>query len=214
MKIDIWSDFACPFCYIGKRNLEKALKKLKILEKVEIVFHSFQLDADAKNSNQSNSLEILSKKYKITKEEAQKIIDRIVNMAKDVGLNYNYDNVIETNTFNAHRLVHYAEKENKDAEIIERLFKAYFVDGLDIGNIETLGKISKEIGLDKERVLKMLNEDRYSSKVNADKDLAKELGITSIPFFVINEKTAIPGAQSSNVFFKVLNEMEELNIKD
>lgn len=209
LRIDIWSDFACPFCYIGKRNLEKALEELEIVGKVDIVFHSFQLDPDAKKDNQSSILEILSKKYKIDKDESQRMIDRVVDMAKDVGLNYNYDKVVETNTFDAHRLVHYAKEENKDEEIIERLFKAYFIEGLDIGDIETLARISKESGLDREGAMEVLGKGGYSAKVNSDKDLAKELGITSVPFFVINNKTAIPGAQSSHVFLKVLDEIKD-----
>lgn len=209
MRIDIWSDFACPFCYIGKRNLEKALEELNTSEEVEIVFHSFQLDPNAERENQSNTVSSLAEKYGISKEEAQKMIDRIVNMAKDVGLNYNYDKIIGTNTLDAHKLVHYAKEENKDEEIIERLFKAYFIEGLDIGDTQVLGKLGEEVGLNREKALEALNSDEYKLKVDEDRYLSQQLGISSVPFFVINNKTAIPGAQPSNVFLQVFKELEE-----
>lgn len=209
MRIDIWSDFACPFCYIGKRNLEKALEELNTSEEVEIVFHSFQLDPNAERENQSNTVSSLAEKYGTSKEEAQKMIDRIVNMAKDVGLNYNYDKIIGTNTLDAHKLVHYAKEENKDEEIIERLFKAYFIEGLDIGDTQVLGKLGEEVGLNREKALEALNSDEYKLKVDEDRYLSQQLGISSVPFFVINNKTAIPGAQPSNVFLQVFKELEE-----
>lgn len=206
MRIDIWSDFACPFCYIGKRNLERALEELNPSQEVEIVFHSFQLDPNAKKGSQANSVSNLAEKYGTSKEEAQMMIDRVVDMAKDVGLNYNYDKVVETNTFDAHRLVHYAREEKKDGEITERLLKAYFIDGLDIGDINVLGEIAKELGLNKEEVIKVLNSEEYASNVEEDRRRSQQLGITSVPFFVFNNKTAIPGAQPSDVFLEVLKE--------
>lgn len=207
LKIDVWSDFACPFCYIGKRNLEVAIDKLQISEEVEIIFHSFQLDPDAKKGNKSNSIDILSEKYRMSREEAKKAIDRVADMAKDVGLDYNYDKVIDTNTFDAHRLVHYAKENNKEMEIIEGLFQGHFTEGLDIGSFESLSIISKNIGLDKDKTLEILNENKYKSKVNEDKYLAQEMGITSVPLFIVNNKTAIPGAQDSSVFLEVLNDL-------
>lgn len=209
MRIDIWSDFACPFCYIGKRNLEKALEEFDSSEDIEIVFHSFQLDPNAQKGNKSNMVSDLSEKYGTSKEEAQKMIDRIVSMAKDVGLNYNYDKVIGTNTFDAHKLVHYSEEKNKDKEMVERLLKAYFIDGLDIGDSGTLSELAEEVGLDKREALESLENDKYRSKVEEDRYLSQQLGITSVPFFVINNKTAIPGAQPSDVFLQALNETKE-----
>ena len=209
MKIDIWSDFACPFCYIGKRNLEKALEELNLLEKVEIIFHSFQLDPDAKKENPENSVTSLSNKYGITKEEAQKMIDRIVRMAKAVGLEYDYDKLIQTNTFDAHKLVQYGKEINKDNKLIERLFKAYFIDGLDIGDIEVLGDLGEEVGLHRDKVLNVLNSQEYALKVEEDKELAQKLEISSVPFFVIDNKTAIPGAQPPETFIEVIKEINK-----
>ena len=209
MKIDIWSDFACPFCYIGKRNLENALEEFNSQGDIEIVFHSFQLDPDAKQGIKFDSVASLSEKYGIPIEEAQKMIDRIVKMAKNVGLEYNYDKVVHTNTFNAHRLVQYGKTIDRDDELVERLFKAYFIDGLDIGDIEVLGDLSQEIGLNREEILDILNSERYVSDVEDDKRLSQQLGINSVPFFVIENKIAIPGAQPPETFIQVLKEASE-----
>ena len=151
MKIDIWSDFACPFCYIGKRNLESALKEFDSQDVVELVFHSYQLDPNAKKGGQINPVDELAKKYGTSRERAQEMIDRVVNMAKDVGLNYNYDKLISTNTLDAHRLSHYAKKENKDRELVEELFKAHFIEGLDIGDLEVLAELGARVELDRKK---------------------------------------------------------------
>lgn len=209
MRIDIWSDFACPFCYIGKRNLEIALKELDLLGEVDIVFCSFQLDPHAEKSSQSDPVTSLSEKYGTTKEEAQRMIDRIVRMASDVGLEYDYENMIQTNTLDAHRLVHYGQKLGRDKEIMERLFKAHFIDGLDIGDISVLGDLSQEVGLDRQEVLNMLNSEEYIDRVEDDRRLSQQLGISSVPFFVIDNKVAVPGAQPPETFIQVLKEAKE-----
>lgn len=209
MRIDIWSDFACPFCYIGKRNLEIALRELDLLGEVDIVFCSFQLDPHAEKSSQSDPVTSLSEKYGTTREEAQKMIDRVVNMAKDVGLEFNYENMIQTNTLDAHRLVHYGNESGKDNRVMERLFKAHFIDGLDIGDIDVLADIGQEVGLDRKETLSVLSSDRYTSNVEDDRRSSQQLGISSVPFFVIDNKVAVPGAQPPETFIQVLKEASE-----
>lgn len=203
MKIDIWSDFACPFCYIGKRNLENALKEYK--GEVEIEFHSFLLDPNAKRSDVKPN-ESLARKYGVSAEEGQKMIDRVVAMAKDVGLDYNYDDLIETNTIKAHKLLQYSKEEKKDKAIKEAIFKAHFMDGLDIGDEEVLVDIAKKVGLDEGKSLEALNSEVYESMVDVDRYTAQQLQITSVPFFVIDMKRAIQGAQPKEAFLKVLRE--------
>ena len=203
MKIDIWSDFACPFCYIGKRNLENALKEYD--GDVEIEFHSYLLDPNAKRSDTKPS-ESLAKKYGTTVEEGQKMIDRVVSMAKDVGLDYNYDDLIETNTLKAHKLLQYSKEENKDKAIKEEIFKAHFTDGLDIGDDEVLLTIAKNLGLDEVKSLESLNSEVYESKVDIDRYAAQQLEITSVPFFVIDNKKGIKGAQPKEAFLRVFEE--------
>lgn len=209
MKIDIWSDIACPFCYIGKRNLEIALKEWDSKDGVEVVYHSFQLDPNAKKEGKTNSIELLAKKYGSTVEQAQQMIDRVVTMAKDVGLNYNYEAVINTNTLDAHRLIHLAMKSHKDKEVVEELFKAYFVDGIDISNIEELEKIGEGTGLNGEEVLKMLNSEEYHFEVDNDKYMAAQYEIASVPFFIFNNKYAISGAQPPEAFLETMKKASE-----
>lgn len=209
MKIDIWSDIACPFCYIGKRNLELALKDFKSDDEVEIVYHSFQLDPNAKKEGKTNSVEGLANKYGSTLEQAQQMIDRVVSMAKNVGLHYNYDSVINTNTLDAHRLIHYAKKFNKDQEIVEELFKAYFIEGLDIGKIDVLAKLGGRVGLDSEDIIKVLNSEEYISEVDTDKYMATQYEISSVPFFIFNNKYAISGAQPLEAFLETMEKASE-----
>ena len=194
MIIDVWSDIACPFCYIGKRNLESALEEFGS-EEIEVVYHSFQLDPYAKKEGKRNSVEDLANKYGSTLEQAQKMIDNVIAMGKDVGIHYNYDEVISTNTMNAHRLTHYAKKFNKGEEVVEELFKAHFIDGLDVGDIEDLAKIGARVGLDSQEIIKVLKSKEYISEVETDMYLAKQYEIGSVPFFIFNKKYAIQGAQ-------------------
>ena len=203
MKIDIWSDFACPFCYIGKRNLENALKEYD--EDVEIEFHSYLLDPNAKRSDEKPS-ENLANKDGTSAEEGQKMIDRVVSMAKDVGLDYNYDDLIETNTLKAHKLLQYSKEENKDKDIKEEIFKAHFTDGLDIGDDNVLLEIAVRVGLDEEKSLEALSSEVYESKVDIDRYTAQQLEITSVPFFVIDNKKGIKGAQPKETFLRVFEE--------
>ena len=206
MKIDIWSDFACPFCYIGKKNLEIALKEYNTSEEIDIVFRSFQLDPYAEKGNRSDVVTSLAQKYGTTKEQAQEMIDKIVEMAKGVGLEYNYKNMIQTNTLDAHRLVQYAKKLNRDKELIEALFKAHFVEGLDIGDTDVLVKLSQDAGLDGNEVINLLNTDKYINYVEEEMKLAEQLEITSVPFFIIDGKYALSGAQPPEVFLQALKQ--------
>lgn len=204
MKIDIWSDIACPFCYIGKRNLESALEEFNSKDEVEVVYHSFQLDPDAKKEGKIDSVEHLAKKYGSTKAQAQQMIDRVIAMAKNVGLDYNYDGIINTNTLDAHRIIHLAMKYQKQNEMVEELFKAHFMDGLDIGDIDELAKIGSKAGLDSEEITKVLYSDEFNSEVEVDKNLAVQFEIKSVPFFVFNNKYAISGAQPKEAFLETM----------
>lgn len=209
MKIDIWSDFACPFCYIGKRNLESALKEFDSQDVVELVFHSYQLDPNAKKGGQINPVDELAKKYGTSRERAQEMIDRVVNMAKDVGLNYNYDKLISTNTLDAHRLSHYAKKENKDRELVEELFKAHFIEGLDIGDLEVLAELGARVELDREEIKSILKSEEYYSEVDLDKYTASQYQIRSVPFFIFNNRYAVSGAQPFEAFLETLTKASQ-----
>lgn len=204
MRIDIWSDYACPFCYIGKRKLEKALEEFKGKEDVEIVWRSFQLDPNAKDSTDMDMVSGLAKKYNMSKERAQEMIDQMNNMAKEVGLNYNFKDMIETNTMKAHRLAIYAKEFDLMGDMNERLLKAHFIDGINIGDIEALGDLAEEVGMNKEDVINMLNGDKFIKEVEMDRYEAQQLEINSVPFFVFDNKYAVQGAQPTEAFIDVL----------
>ena len=151
MQIDIWADIICPYCYIGKRNLSLALSELE--QDVKINFHSFELNPDSKSEGKTDTIKYLRDKYRINDEQSQTILDRIIKMGKVAGLELNFDSIIHTNTFDAHRLIHMGKKYNKQLEIIEALFKANFIDFLNVGNREVLADIGEEVGINREEVI-------------------------------------------------------------
>lgn len=207
MKIEIWSDYACPFCYIGKRNLEKALERFEGKEDVEISYSSFQLNPFIRKVENADINSIIAKKYNLTYEEAKANNDRIVVQAKEVGLYYNFDKLIPNNTADAHRLAKYAKSLGKEDVIVERLLKAYFVDSLDIGDINTLGDLASEVGLNKNDVVSMLNGNEYKELVKDEREKASNLGVTGVPFFVFNDKYALSGAQPSESILEILEKV-------
>ncbi|MGL4991596.1 MAG: DsbA family oxidoreductase [Sarcina sp.] len=205
MKIEIWSDFVCPYCYIGKRRLEHAIEQFSDKENIELIFRSFELDPNAKKSYEDSIDEIIAKKYNISIQEAKSNNDNIIEQAKEVGLNYNFKDLILTNTFDAHRLTHYAKQEGKLNEMSERIFKAYFVDSLNISDHDTLIKLADEVGLNTSKVSEVLKSDMYSNEVRNDEAVAASKAVTGVPYFVFDEKFAVSGAQPSSIFLRVLN---------
>lgn len=207
MRIDIWSDFVCPFCYIGKRHLEMALSQFEHKGEVELVYRSFQLSMDTPKNINKDIHTIISEKYGMSWAEAKKMNDGIVAQAKTVGLEYNFDTMKPTNTADAHRLAHYAKEFGKDKEITERLLKAYFTDSLNISEYETLATLAEEVGLDKEKVKALLSEDTFMEDVQNDQALAAQIGVRGVPFFVFNNKYALSGAQPVGAFTELLQKV-------
>lgn len=205
MKIDIWSDFACPFCYIGQRHLETALKDR---EDVEIVFHSFELDPQAKMHYDEDIHQLLANKYGMTYEQAKANNDNITQMAAATGLDYDFDNMKLTNTFTAHRLAQYAKEQGKGNEFVETGMDAYFTKGAFLNDEETLVNIGTSVGLPEEDLRRIINSQEYLAPVRVDQTKAMELGIQSVPFFLIDEQYAVSGAQPVSVFENVLNQVE------
>jgi predicted DsbA family dithiol-disulfide isomerase len=213
MKIEVWSDYVCPFCYLGKRRLEIALDKFEHKDEVEIVFRSFELDPSAKKKYEESIHEIIAHKYGIPVEQAKASNNQIVAQAKAVGLNYNFDDLKPTNTFDAHRLSHYAKTEGKLNAISERILKAYFVDSLNISDYKVLAELAAEVGLDRDKALSVLESEQYGEEVRKDEEKASKLRISGVPYFVFNNKYAVSGAQPSEKFLEVLNKVmtEELS---
>lgn len=206
MKIDIWSDVACPFCFIGKRHLEAALEKFPQKDKVEVTWHSFELDPGAAIDYKENQYELLAKKYGMSPEQAKESTERVAASGAATGINFDFDRVIPTNTFNAHRLIQLAAQHGKQNEVEELLFTAMFTEGKHVGRIETLEAIGAAAGLD---TTGLFTSDAYTKNVRADEAEAQELGIRGVPFFVFDRKYAVSGAQPVNVFEQTLQKVWE-----
>jgi len=212
MKIEIWSDYVCPFCYIGKRRLEEALEQTGLREKAEVVFKAYELDPNSPAVSDTLIKESLAKKYGMSVEEAKKMTDNVVEQAKAVGLNYNFDIMTPANTFNAHRLAKLAEQEGFDKTVSESLLKAYFIDGEKIGTEDVLLRIAEEAGISRDRAKAVLDSDEFADDVRMDIAEAQQIGVKGVPFFVINRKYAISGAQPAEAFANALRQAAEEEI--
>ncbi|WP_042142321.1 DsbA family protein [Paucisalibacillus sp. EB02] len=202
MKIEVWSDFVCPFCYIGKRKLELALENFEHRDQVRIEFKSYELAPDAKS------------KKGMPLEYANQMNENVGNQAAKVGLLYNFDTMQHTNTFDAHRIAKYAETKNLGKELVEKLLHAFFTDSELISDYETLKRLAMEVGLDEEEVEDVLETKRFRNRVLEDKELARQIGVQGIPFFVFNEKYSLSGAQPQDVFEQVLVKVWEEECKN
>ncbi len=206
MTIEIWSDVLCPWCYIGKRQFEKALEKFQHKDKVTVIWKSYELDPNSEKSTGIGSYDMLAKKYGVSREKSIEMHQNVVDRAKPLGLEYNFEKTLPTNSFDAHRLTHFAKKQNLQYEMIESLSKAYFTDGMDINNTDVLIRLAKGLGLNEVEVAKSLNGNEFSSEVREDENEAKNLGINGVPFFVLDRKYGISGAQGIEVFLEALNQ--------
>ena len=207
MKVEIWSDIVCPFCYIGKRKFETALADFVGKDKVEIEWKSFQLDPEMDNKEGLNVHEYLGKRKGGTTADGKRMNDGMTAAAAEVGLQYDFDNGIINNTINAHRLLHWAKEAGLQNELKERIFKAYYTEGIDTADIAELVRLAKETGLDPVQARKVLEENLYVKEVLQDQQEAAELGVQGVPFYVFNRKYAVSGAQPSEVFAQVLNKV-------
>lgn len=203
LKIEIWSDINCPFCYIGKRHLEEALKTYSGNYQVE--WKSFELDPYARPVKGMSQNELLAKKYGKTLEWAQDMNAQMTARAKEVGLNFHMDKVVPANSFNAHRLIHLAKNFGKQDQMKERFLNAHFTEGLDLNDLMVLENLAVEVGLPKAEVQSLLNSHQFSEDVRSDEEIAAELGIRGVPFFVFNKKLAVSGAQPVEVFKEIIS---------
>ncbi|WP_035177500.1 DsbA family oxidoreductase [Alkalihalobacterium bogoriense] len=204
MIVEIWSDFACPFCYIGKRRFEQAVALLEDRDEVEVIHRSFELDPNAPIDIDLDIYDMLSNKYGMSREEAKKTNASLAQQANVEGLDLHFDSMKLTNTFNAHRLVQLAKQHNKMNEMVERIFKAYFTDSLHIGKQETLLDLATDVGLNRQEVKSLLNSNQFENIVRGDEQEASQFGIRGVPYFVINRKYAVSGAQTVDVFLNAL----------
>lgn len=207
MKIEVWSDFVCPFCYIGKRRLEEALASFPYRENVEVVFRSFELDPHAKKETPFSIHEMIAQKYGISVEEAKRANADIGKQAEALGLTFRFETMKPTNTFDAHRLAQYAKEKGKLDEVVERLFYAYFTESKRISDRDVLLELAEAAGLDRKETEAVLDSERYAEQVRNEEAIAAQLGIRGVPFFVLNQKYAISGAQPVDVFRQALEKV-------
>jgi len=196
MKVEMWMDFVCPYCCLGKAKFEKALKNFSDKENVEIIYKSFELNLNASKVYTGTMSELLSKEYGMTIKEVQENNERLTAEAKGLGLVYNLETAMPVNTSYAHRLLQYSKEIGKDAELVSVIFKAYFTDSKNISDIDTLVEISKEAGLEEEVVREILNSDKYTDIVQEDERESQAIGVDVVPYFLINKKITVAGAQS------------------
>lgn len=199
MKVEIWSDVACPWCYIGKRRFEAAMADFAHRDRVEVTWRSYQLDPDAPRDSEKKVNEILAQKYGVSLSQAAAMNQRVSAIAAQEGLEYHLEEAKYSNTFDAHRLIHLAATHHLQQEAEERFFKAYFTEGKALGDTETLVQLTSELGIDADEARAVLNSDAYADEVRADVRRARALGISGVPFFAIDEKYGVSGAQPLEV---------------
>jgi predicted DsbA family dithiol-disulfide isomerase len=204
VKVDIWSDVQCPWCYIGKRKFEAAATEFD--GAVEIEYHSFELSPDTPVDYEGTVAEYLSQRKGMSLSQVESIQNSVTGIAASVGLPFRLEDARQTNTVKAHELLHYAKSQGRQLDMKERLLKAYFIEGIHVGRIPQLGDLAAEIGLDRDEVIRVLNEDVYLADVKADVALAQQYGIQGVPFFVVDGKYGISGAQDPAVFLGALRQ--------
>ncbi len=209
IKVDIWSDIACPWCYIGKRNFETGLETYSAQEAaipVAVEFRSFELSPDTPVAFEGSEVDYLARHKGVSPDRARAMIDRVTSIALEAGLVYDYESLRHTNTVKAHQVLHHAKAEGCQAEMKERLLSAYFVEGRHLGRESELAELAEEVGLTGEEVAGSLRDGRYLEAVRADEDLAREMGIGGVPFFVFNMQFGLSGAQPPEVFRRALTQ--------
>ncbi len=207
MKVEIWSDVMCPFCYIGKRKFEQALTEFAHRDEVSITWKSFQLAPDMQTEPDKTIDQYLAEHKGIPLAQAREMNAHVTKLAKNVGLTYNFDKAVVANSFDAHRFSHLARQHGLQDIAEERLFAAYFTEGKNTADYDTLVQLGIDIGLDATEVRNMLNSNLFAEDVRADIREAQQIGVSGVPFFVFVHKYAISGAQDSNIFLQALNQV-------
>jgi len=205
MRVEIWSDIVCPWCYIGKRRFETALAEFPHADDVEVVWRAFELDPSAPRYREGSLADHVARKYGMNAEQARASQERLIDLAAVEGVEFRFDRAQPGNTFDAHRLVHLASVRGVQDAMKERLLAAYLTEGAPIGDPETLVTLAQEVGLDPDEAREVVFGDRYTDDVRAEERDAVSLGITGVPFFVIDRKYGVSGAQASSVFADVLD---------
>lgn len=210
IKVDIWSDVACPWCYIGKRKFEAGAGLFAGGgggRAVEVEYHSFELAPDTPVDFEGSELDYLAERKGMPADKVAQMLERVAGIARQVGLDYDFPAVQHTNTVKAHQALHFAKAHGKQTQLKERLLKAYFVEGGHVGHIDDLVRYGSEVGLDADALRRSLESDEYLAAVHDDQTTAGEYGIQGVPFFVIDGTYGVSGAQEAATFVDVLNQV-------
>lgn len=205
MKVEFWSDIVCPWCYIGKRRFEKALSQFEHRDEIEVIWRSFELDPSTPRQGK-DLVDVLSKKMGRSVDEVKQMMAQITTLAAKDGLEYRFDLMKSSNTFDAHRLIHYAAAQGLVEEVSEHLYHAYFTEGFPVSDIDALLQVAVKAGLKETETRQILESDKYSEEVRSDESRAQSLQVSGVPFVLANEKFAISGAQSTEVFLDALRQ--------
>jgi predicted DsbA family dithiol-disulfide isomerase len=204
MEVEIWADIVCPWCYLGKRHFERALDSFDHRDKVQVVYRSFELDPAAPHGVTTPTVEVLAEKYRMSPDDARQAQRQMEQRASADGLTFRMDGLRTGNTRDAHRLLHLAKATDRQAELMERLQRAYFTEQDSIFDHDTLTRLAVEVGLDPAEVSAVLASDRYRDHVETDEAMARSLGATGVPLFVIDRRYGVSGAQPAETIAGVL----------
>jgi len=210
IKIDVWSDIACPWCYIGKRNLESGLAEASAVDgapAIEVTYHSFELSPDTPVEFEGSTTDFLATHKGISVDRAREMNDRVTGIAAAAGLEYHLDDVKHTNTVKAHELLHFAKEQGRQHDLAERLMSAYFTEGRHLGREDELVSLAADAGLDADAARDALRSGRYLAAVRADQAQASAYGINGVPFFVIDRKYGVSGAQPAEAFSQIIRQV-------
>ena len=205
IKVDVWSDIACPWCYIGKRKFEDAAARFD--GEVEVEYHSFELSPDTPVDFEGDEVDFLAKHKGMPAEQVRGMLDQVTGVAAEVGLAYDFGSLHHTNTVKAHQLLHFAKARGRQLDMKERLLSAYFEEGRHVGRVQDLADLASEIGLDRDEVVTALDGDVHLDDVRADQQQAQAYGISGVPFFVLEGKYGISGAQAPETFLGALQQV-------
>jgi predicted DsbA family dithiol-disulfide isomerase len=205
MRVEVWSDVLCPWCYLGKRRLEAALARFAHRDQVEVVWRSFELDPAAPRRREGTAAEHLARKYGMSEEQVAASWARLTGLARDEGLEYHLESTRGGSSFDAHRLIHLGAMHGLQDAVKERLLRAYFTECEPIGEPQVLQRLAVEAGLPAEEVLAVLESDRFGAEVREDERRARLLGIDGVPFFAIDDRSGVSGAQSADVLVEALD---------
>lgn len=204
MRIDVWSDFQCPFCHLGRRQLDLALEEFEHRDEVDVVWHSFQLDRNAPDVIEGSNVQRVADKYGVSIEQMQETHRQMAEQAAEVGLDFQWDKVVGGNSYAAHRLHHYARSVGREQEFLDRLMRGWYTEGESIGDHETLLRLGVEAGLEESGVRQVLESDDFGQEVRTDLALASQIGISSVPTFVLDQKYGVSGAQGVESILKAV----------